>query len=134
MNRMIPDSVEMHNRQAYNESAYSKMVIAACSDIIRNDIIGRGQQTQILPAGYDRIQEKQFGNRDFIVNAVNWLANDDEWMMLRNKQQKLRLLNKKLVYENRNVYTGVAIAFPLLFMGLLIGGVNVYRKYRYEKR
>lgn len=134
VNRMVPDSIVMHDQQFVKESVYSKMIVVACSDIIRNDIIGQGQQTQVLPMGYDRIHEKQFGNRDFIVNAVNWLANDDEWMMLRNKQQKLRLLNKKLIYENRNTYTSIAIALPLLLMGLLIGGVNIWRRYKYEKR
>lgn len=131
--RIIPDSVVMHDRSFKSNSIPTKMVVASCSDIIKNDWFERESQMQILPMGYDRVSDKQYGNRDFIVNAVNWLANDDDWLSLRSKEQKIRLLNKQLVYSERNFYVILNIVFPLFFVLTIVGGFNIYRKYKYEK-
>ncbi|MFV0468154.1 MAG: gliding motility-associated ABC transporter substrate-binding protein GldG [Dysgonomonas sp.] len=133
-NRMPPDSVNMHHLSPVTKSKNTKMIVVGCSDIIRNEIIGHGDKTQILPMGYDRVAGKQYGNSDFIVNAVNWLVNDDDWLALRNKEQKMRLLDKTKVYENRDVYVAFVVISPLLLLGLLIMGVTLYRKCKYEKK
>ncbi|NDW10747.1 gliding motility-associated ABC transporter substrate-binding protein GldG [Dysgonomonas sp. 520] len=132
-NRMIPDSIDMREYKPRFKSSRTKMIVVGNSEIIRNSYAGQDDETMLLPMGYDRIERKQYGNRDFIVNAVNWLANDDEWMSLRNKQQQLRLLNKQLIYENRDKYVAMNIALPLLIMALIIGCINLLRKFKYER-
>ncbi|WP_165025421.1 gliding motility-associated ABC transporter substrate-binding protein GldG [Dysgonomonas sp. ZJ279] len=131
-NRMIPDSV-VGQHKAINTSKKTKMIVAASSEIIRNEIEGQGEDSHVLPMGYDRVSQRQYGNRDFIVNAVNWLTDDDGWMQLRSKHQHMRILNKKESFENRDKYAVLNIAFPVLFMGLIMGGIFMYRKRKYEK-
>ncbi|MDH6354982.1 ABC-2 type transport system permease protein [Dysgonomonas sp. PH5-45] len=133
LNRALP-AVNMHGQMAIAPKGNSKMIIAACSDIIRNEVVGQGEQTQVLPMGFDRATGKLYGNRSFIVNAVNWLANDSQWMNLRNKKQTLRLLDKKLVYEKRNTYAALNTALPILLIAIIVGAVNLWRKFRYGKR
>ena len=132
-NRLTPDSIIHKTKHYISISKHTKMIVISSSDIIRNDLIGSGYQTDILPMGYDRISNKQYGNRDFIVNAVNWLANDDEWLLLRTKKQQLRLLNKQLIYSQRNNYTLLNIGIPVLFILLVVAGYNLHRKRKYEK-
>ncbi|PXV65063.1 ABC-2 type transport system permease protein [Dysgonomonas alginatilytica] len=130
-NRLVPDSVSLQGYKTRLESADAKMIVVGSSDIIRNEVIGQGDNTEVLPMGYDRISGRRYGNKDFIVNAVNWLANDDGWMELRSKTQVLNLLDKKLIYEHRNKYAVLNILFPVCFIGLLIGGVILRRRYKY---
>lgn len=132
-NRLRPDSIA-ENHQQLSESKPGKMIVIGSSDLIRSSLIGQNENTQILPMGYDRIGNKQYGNRDFIVNAVNWLANDDEWMSLRSKQQKIRLLDKNRIYENRTLYTVINILSPLAIMAIIISLVYFRRKWKHERK
>lgn len=131
-NRKMPDSIKADGYKTKNISERTKMIIVSSSDIITNEIQGQGQSSQVLPMGYDRVSQQQFGNRDFIVNAVNWLTGDDGLMQLRTKQQKLYILNKKEAYENRNQYAILNIAFPVFFIALIMGSISLYRKRKYE--
>lgn len=134
-NRSIPDSVSMNDRQFKPsiEGSSTKMLVVSSSDIIRNELVGRDEQTQVLPMGFDKVSERQYGNRDFVVNAVNWLANDDEWLSLRSKEQKIRLLNKEAVYKDRNFFVVINLILPLVFSTICVAGFYLYRKRKYEK-
>lgn len=132
-NRMIPDSVVSNAQKAILRSENTKMIVVSSSDIISNGIQGQGADSQLIPMGYDRVSQTQFGNRDFIVNAVNWLTGDDGLMALRTKQQQMYILNKTAAYESRDKYAMLNIAFPLIFMLLVIGGANFFREQKYKK-
>ncbi|MDU1890711.1 MAG: gliding motility-associated ABC transporter substrate-binding protein GldG [Dysgonomonas sp.] len=132
INRMIPDSVITSNKTVM-ESKPTKMIAVASSEIISNEIQGQRQNSQPLPMGYNRASNQQFGNRDFIVNAVNWLTDEDGLMALRAKKQQMHILNKKEAYENRNKYAVLNVGFPILFILLIMGGAILYRKQKYEK-
>jgi ABC-2 type transport system permease protein len=132
INRLVPDSVHGVNK-SIGQSTHTKMIIVSSSDIISNDIQGQGQSSRALPMGYDRVSEQQYGNRDFIVNAVNWLTDEDGLMSLRTKQQKLYILNKKEALDSRDNYMVLNIGFPVLFMVFLMGIIYIYRKRKYEK-
>lgn len=132
-NRAIPDSINTETHQSIYQSEKTKMIVVSSSDIITNEIQGKGKSSQVLPMGYDRVSQQQFGNADFIVNAVNWLTNDDELMALRTKKQQLYILNKKAAYENRDKYAIMNIGIPILFIVLIMGIAILYRKRKYEK-
>ncbi|MDR1810931.1 MAG: Gldg family protein, partial [Prevotella sp.] len=132
-NRLIPDSIITDGKTPLFQSQPTKIVVVSSSDIIRNEVIGAGTQSHILPMGYDRISDRQYGNRQFIANVVNWLVNDDEWLSLRAKQQHIRLLNRQLIYSDRQRYAWINILVPLVFVCVIVGGYHFYRKRKYEK-
>lgn len=133
-NRLIPDSVDMRMYKSRTESVKTKMIVVSSSDIIKNEIEGQSDDSEVLPMGYDRVTGRKYGNKEFIINAVNWLANDDGWMELRSKTQQLNLLNKQLIYENRTKYVIVNIVFPICFILLVLGGVSLWRRNKYSNR
>lgn len=108
-------------------SEKTKQIVVASGSIIRNE----WQQGQPLPLGYDRYTNTQFGNRDFMVNAVLYLADDTGWMSLRQKELTLRLINDQRAREQRIAAQVVSIAAPLLLLALIAGGVILIRKRRY---
>lgn len=105
----------------------SKQIVVASGSIIRNEV----QQGQPLPVGYDRYSARQFGNRDFLQNAVLWLTDEDGLISLRQKEVILRQLNTVLSQHFATKIIILTIAFPLLIL-VLVGGITlVVRKRKY---
>ncbi len=129
-NRMIPEGVRTQEK-TLTESKPTKMIVVANGNIIRNDVQGYGENTNIVPLGFDRYMNQQFGNKDFILNAVNYLTDDDGWMTLRSREIKLRLLNKPAVIGLRKFWQVSNVLLPLVFLALF-GVVSYFvRKKRY---
>ena len=132
VNRLIPDSINAGTYKTIEKSQSTRMIVVSSSDIITNELQGQGKDTQVLPMGYDRASKQLFGNREFIVNAINWLTDDEGLMQLRTKQQQMYLLNKSVAYENRDKYAILSILIPITMMSLIMGIFFLYRKKKYE--
>ena len=132
-NRMMPEGVEVGDYKLRDKGEPGKMIVASSSRIIANDIIGTDDDRQVVPMGYDRVSNLQYGNPEFIVNAVNWLAGNDELMALRARQRQMYLLDKNKVYEKRDTYAALNIGLPVLPLLLVLGTISLYRRRRYAR-
>ena len=122
---------ELQERQA-EKSVDTKMLVVADGDIARNDVRYTTRGTEpAFPLGYDRWTDKTFGNKDFLVNALNYLTDDDGLMNLRNREFKLRLLDKQKVVQEQLKWQMINLALPMLL--LIAGGwtYNRWRRYKY---
>ena len=116
--RLMPQNIT--NAPAkLKESVPTKQIVMASGSFISNDI----QDGQPLPVGYDRYTQTQFGNRDFFVNALLYLTDDQGWINLRNKQLKIRLINKNIATNARLPLQ--LLSCYLLFLGLFSFGCAV---------
>ena len=70
------------------------MIVVSNASIICNDVDGSDGNNGIVPLGYDKYMNQQFGNKDFVLNCVNYFTDDEGWMNLRNRDLQLRMLNK----------------------------------------
>lgn len=131
-NRMPPDSLVI-TRRPLNESKPTRMVVVANADIIRNDVQGSGAETQIVPLGYDRYTGMEYGNRNFILNSLLYLADDDGWLQLRSRDFKLRLLNKKVVVTGKRTWQVINVALPLVVLLTFASLYLLWRKKTYTK-
>jgi len=131
-NRLVPEGLSGID-QVRSQSMPSKQIIIADGDIIRNETNGLASDSTTFPLGFDRYMNQQFGNRDFIQNAVLYLADDPRWLELRSRSLKLRLLNKSLVSEEKLFWQIFIVITPLLL--LIIAGIvyQTIRKRRYTK-
>ena len=102
----------------------------ASGSIIRNE----WQNGTPLPLGYDRYTQRQFGNRDFMVNAVLYLTDDQGWMQLRQKEFTLRLINDQRAQQMRIIAQIVSIFIPLAILALIGGFVIIARQRLYIKK
>lgn len=130
-NRMPPEGIEAYGNRP--ESVHTRMIVVADGDVIRNDIERHPEGLAVIPLGYDRITGRTHGNKDFIVNSMLYLTDDDGLMELRNKKVTLRLLNRAMVTAHRDGIVIVSILMPLL---LLAFGGMIYlfaRRQRYVK-
>lgn len=123
-----PEDLQLH-APLRKKSEPTKQIVVAAGSTIRNE----WQQGQPLPLGYDRYTQTQFGNRDFMVNAVLYLTDDTGWMSLRQKQITLRLINDQRAREERITAQIISIIMPLTLLAIVGLVVVLQRKRRYTK-
>lgn len=118
-----------------DESQPTKMIVVADGDIVRNDVRFKDSANpKIVPLGYDEMSRQTFGNKDFVVNAVQYLADDEGWMTLRNRMFSLRLLNKQILGEGTTGWKVLAVGMPLIVLALVFTGVVIVRRKKYGDR
>ena len=113
----------------HTSSLPTKQIFIACGSIIRNG----WQQNQPNPLGFDGYSGIQFGNRDFLTNAVLDLADDSGLINLRVKSFQLRLLNDQRAHQNITAIRLISIAIPLLIIALIALIVALVRIHKYIK-
>ena len=111
------------------ESKPTRQIVVAAGSTIRND----WQQGQPLPLGYDRYTQMQFGNRDFMVNAMLHLTDDQGWLQLRQKEFTLRLINDQRARQTRIAAQVISIVIPLALLAIVGGAMLILRRKRYVK-
>jgi ABC-2 type transport system permease protein len=113
------------------ESPETKQIIISDGDMIQNQVMESANGLRPFPLGYDRYTQKYFDNKKFILNAINYMLGDEIMIHLRNKEFKIRLLNKEEVKNKRVFWQILNTVIPILliiFLGLILGFVK-RRKY-----
>ncbi len=132
-NRMTPKGLT--NTQAFlPKSVITRQIVVADGDVIRNDTSAYKTDSTVMQLGYDRYMNQQFGNKEFILNAVLYLTDNEGWMQLRSRTLKLRLLNKSISSDERITFQLVNTIIPVLIL-LIFGFVyQIVRKKKYTKQ
>jgi ABC-2 type transport system permease protein len=125
----LPPEDIITNTPTIKQSMATKQIIVASGSVIRNDI----QQGYPTPLGYDRYTQMQFGNRDFIINAVLYLTDDQGWMQLRKKDFSLRLINDQRAQQSRITAQIISILIPLALLAIVGGVIALFRRKTYMK-
>ena len=124
--RLPPEGLDSVDTQV-TKSVETKQVVIACGNILRNE----WQQGEPLPVGYDRYSGMQFGNRDFLTNAVLYLADDEGLISLRQKEIALRLINTERAYQYKSLIQMISIIAPLIILSIIGCSVLLIRRRRY---
>ena len=123
-----PESI-VESTPMRKKSVFTRQIVVAAGSAIRNE----WQHNQPLPLGYDRYTKTQFGNRDFMLNAVLYLTDNDGWLQLRQKEIMLRLINDQRAQKARVKAQVISMVIPLALLGLLGGLIMVVKKRKYVK-
>lgn len=105
---------------AYREQGKrTAMLVVSDGDVIENRIDpGKGVY---FPLGWDRYSNaKRYGNREFIINAMNYLLDDQGLISIRSRAISLRLLDAKRIEDERRYWQVVNTVVPIL-VSLLAG-------------
>lgn len=125
----LPPKQIVNQHPTRKQSVLTRQIVVAAGSAIRNE----WQQGRPLPLGYDRYTQMQFGNRDFMVNAVLYLADEEGWMNLRQKEIRLRMINDQRARQSRVTAQVVSIVIPLLILGCLGITFTWIRRRKYVK-
>ena len=86
-----------------------------------------------LALGYDKYSRQLFSNKDFLINCVEYLVDDNNLIDARNREVKMRLLDKAKLLNQKGFWQLTTFAFPILVV--LIFGLffNRWRRRKYAK-
>ena len=100
----------------------TSIIVIADGDLIANETNKNGN---IYPLGYDKFINYTFeGNKKFIINAIQFLTDNNGLINLRSKNIKLRLLNNDLIANYRILIIILNIFLPLILFLILIYSTN----------
>lgn len=125
--------------EAYKQLGYSfkdlshptKMLVVADGDIIKNYTDSEGRS---LPLGINRYQPRiNFANKDFLINAIEYMIDDNGVIAARSKEVKLRLLNEPKAEEEETKWQLINIILPLILLILFGIGYNYWRRWQYAR-
>jgi ABC-2 type transport system permease protein len=129
--RMVPEGVIANG--VVNQSQPTRMVVVADGDIIRNDVEQHREGLMLVPLGYDRVTRQTHGNKDFIVNSILYLTDDEGLMSLRNRRIDLRLLNRAVVESQRDIWVWINTLLPIALLAIFGGIFYWQRKNKYVR-
>ena len=127
--RMMPDSI-VSDEPIRKQSVATRQVVVGSGSIIMNEV----ERNQVLPMGYDRYNQIQFSNRDFIANVLLWLTDSEGLIQLREKTVALRLLNDKRAHDERARVQIISTISPIAILALLGGVIWIIRKRKYASK
>lgn len=106
----------------------TKMVIISDGDIIANEI-AKGKPLEL---GINKWTNQRYGNKEFLLNTVNYLLDDNGLINIRSKTVKIDFLNKQKAFEETSKWQLINILFPLILLAIFGFTFNYFRKKKYQ--
>ena len=108
----------------------NKMIVISDGNVIQNQL---DKNNQPLELGYDKWTNNVYANKEFMMNCVNYLLDDNGLINIRSKEVDLPILDNEKVYANYTFSQIITVGVPILI--LLVFGVlfTFLRKRKYSK-
>lgn len=130
-NRIPPALMEDEGIGFLEKSDSTRMIFIADGDVIKNQLRNQAGQVVPYPLGYDRFTEQYFGNKDLILNIMNYLVDESGLINIRSREVKLRLLdNTKIAGAELfwKLFNTIVPVILVIMLGLLLAFLRK-RKY-----
>lgn len=105
----------------------NKMLVIADGDIIKNQL----RNGRPLELGYDKWTNNHYGNKEFLINSLNYLLDDSGLINIRNKTVKIPMLDVKKIEEQKTKWRLINIGTPIVFILVLALAFSAIRKKKY---
>ena len=129
----IPDTIAKDPDIRFTETSKpNRMIIIGDGNVAKNQVVFRQGKYIPYPLGYDRYTGIMYGNREFLLNCVNYLLDEADIISIRNRDINIRLLDKRKVEINLAIIRTINIVLPILLV--CVAGVIIYffRKRNYK--
>lgn len=124
----IPTAFRSDKDVAFRDrSARSAQLVIADGDVIANRVDAAKGMYYML--GFDRYANaKIYGNRELILNAMNYLLDDRSLISIRSRAITLRQLDTARVDAERRTWQAINLGVPLLISMILGLAYQTYRR------
>ncbi len=122
-NRVKP--VQLRNPLEKGKS--NKMLVVSDGDIIKNQV----RNGRPLELGYDKWTNNYYGNKEFLINAVNYLLDDSGLINIRNKKAVVPFLDAQKIAAQKTKWQLVNIGLPLVLTLVFGLGFAYFRRRKY---
>ena len=124
-NRVLPFA----DKTFQSSGKETKMIIISDGDVIKNQL----DKGMPLELGFDKWTNQLYGNKEFLLNCVNYLLDDNGLINIRSKDVNLPLLNKEEVYTNYTSAQLITVGLPILILAIFGFLFTFLRKKRYSR-
>jgi len=130
-NRMTSEIAQSDKIGFLDNSKPTSMIVVSDGDMIKSQFhYSKGFP---LPLGYDQYTGQMFGNKEFILNCMNYLCDDSGLITVRSRELKLRMLDKTKVENSKTQWQIINIVLPVVIVFLFGLLLTFLRKRRYSK-
>lgn len=120
-NRILPPGV--NSDLFVEQGAATKIVVVSDGDFVKNEV--NPNTGQALELGFDPFSQKTYANADFVINALNYMLDEEGIITARKKEIKIRPLDKVKIDEDRTFWQVFNLGFPVVLL-VLFGVVKSY--------
>ncbi len=107
----------------------TKMIVISDGNVIRNHLEG----DRPLELGYDKMTQSLYGNKEFLLNAVNYLLDDSGLINIRTKKIAVPFLDSRVAAIERTTWQALNLLAPLALLAIFGIAFNLYRKRKYTR-
>ena len=108
----------------------TKMIVISDGDIIKNQLDENGEPLEL---GFDKWTNSVYSNKEFLMNCVNYLLDDNGLINIRSKEVDLPLLDKEKVFSNYTYTQFLTVGLPLVLLLLFGITITYLRKRQYGR-
>ncbi|HLW30938.1 MAG TPA: gliding motility-associated ABC transporter substrate-binding protein GldG [Aequorivita sp.] len=127
-NRVKPIKLEGKLKNK-DHGSFSRMVVISDGDVIKNQMQGN----RPLELGFDKMTNNFYGNKEFLLNTVNYLLDDSGLINIRTRQIAIPFLDQHKIVDQRGKWQMLNLLLPLGLLGFIGIGYNYFRKRRYTR-
>lgn len=109
----------------------NKMIVISDGDIIKNQL---DKDYQPLELGFDKWTNKVYGNKEFLINSLNYLLDDTGLINIRSKHVELPILDQEKVYQNYTYSQIVTVGAPIIILIVFGTFFTILRKRKYGRK
>lgn len=130
----IPEEIANNKEIDFRtKSVANRMIVISDGDVIKNQLQKYNGSLYPLPLGYDKYTRETLGNKDFIMNCVDYLCDETGLISVRSREIKLRLLDKTKYSNNKVFWQVLNTGLPVLLIFVFALIQSFFRKRKYGK-
>ncbi len=132
----LPTAIRTDKKIGFkNKSKSTAMIVIADGDIVKNGLIPNQTAYTPLPLGYDRYARGViYDNKEFLMNCINYLLDDQSLISVRSRTIKLRKLDAKKIAHQKVGIQLANTALPLSLVFALGIGQYLIRRKKWSKK
>ena len=133
-NRLTPEmesGLTQLGLQYKSVSVPTRQIVVADGDVAKNKYLPNREQ--VIPLGYNEVENFIYANKEFLQNAVEYLLDKNGIIAARGKEVRLRMLDTTRAQEEKTWWQLVNIVFPLILIGVFGFGYGWWRKRKYAR-
>lgn len=106
---------------AFKETSLpTKMIVIGDGDFGKNKYRNTKEGLAPLPLGYDLYAGRVvYDNKEFLLNAINYLLDDADLISIRSRTIILRNLDKEIVKDHKGLIQFINVTLPFVLIGLM---------------
>jgi len=131
----IPMKIRQDPEIAFQEkSRPTKMIVISDGDVAYNYVDFKGGQARPYALGFDpQFKRVIYDNKEFLLNCMNYLMDDQALISVRSRTIVLRQLNSAKIQSSRQTIQTANTALPLFVITVLGFAQFVVRKRKWVK-